>query len=179
GAVNKVRLNAAMTQNVVTYTVEVTTDNSSGRLLPYLTANAQFEISHDEDVLLVPNAALRWTPPAERIAHEARAALEAARAKPPRGRKPGDDGAKGADAKDPAANPAEHEEPVRRANLWVADGAFLRPLPVRVGPTDGAFTEISGEGVSEGMQIVVGEVRAEAASDRPASSGASPFTPQL
>ena len=43
GQVNKIRLNATMTQNVVTYTVEVNTDNSSGRLLPYQTANLLFE----------------------------------------------------------------------------------------------------------------------------------------
>src|SRR5439155_5632670 len=42
GEVNKVRLNAQMTQNVVTYTVEVNTDNSNLRLLPYMTANGQF-----------------------------------------------------------------------------------------------------------------------------------------
>src|SRR5262249_10173256 len=71
GEVNKVRLNAAMTQNVVTYTVEATTDNASGRLLPYLPANAKFEVQHDKDVLLVPNAALRYTPPPELIAGEA------------------------------------------------------------------------------------------------------------
>jgi len=41
--VNKVRLNASMTQNVVTIPLRVTTDNSSGKLLPYLTANVQFE----------------------------------------------------------------------------------------------------------------------------------------
>ena len=53
-----------MTQNVVTYTVEVMTDNSDGKLLPYLTANVQFELSRSTDVLLVPNAALRWFPQA-------------------------------------------------------------------------------------------------------------------
>ena len=62
GSVAKIRLNATMTQNVVTYTVEVHTDNSSGKLLPYLTANAQFEVSNKKNVLLVPNAALRWSP---------------------------------------------------------------------------------------------------------------------
>ena len=61
GEVGKVRLNASMTQNVVTYTVEIITDNSDGRLLPYLTANVQFELDRRSDVLLVPNAALRWT----------------------------------------------------------------------------------------------------------------------
>ena len=41
GEVAQVRLNATMTQNVVTYTVVVTADNPEGRLLPYLTANLQ------------------------------------------------------------------------------------------------------------------------------------------
>src|SRR5258706_7522694 len=75
GQTNKIRLNAAMTQNVVTYTVEVITDNSSGRLLPYLTANVKFEVNRREDVLTVPNAALRWSPPPEMVAPEARAEL--------------------------------------------------------------------------------------------------------
>ncbi len=68
GEVGKVRLNATMTQNVVTYTVEVITDNSDGKLLPYLTANAKFMVSNRPNVLLVPNAALRWIPQAEQVA---------------------------------------------------------------------------------------------------------------
>lgn len=62
GEVQKIRLNASMTQNVVTYTVEVSVDNSKGQLLPYLTANMQFEVSRRTNVLLVPNVALRFTP---------------------------------------------------------------------------------------------------------------------
>src|SRR5262249_54347872 len=72
GVVGKVRLNATMTQNVVTYTVEVNTDNSSGKLLPYLTANALFEVGRHDNVLLVPNAALRWWPQPDQIAPDAR-----------------------------------------------------------------------------------------------------------
>ncbi len=72
GTVSKVRLNASMTSNVVTYTVEIITDNSSGKLLPYLTANVQFEVDRRSDVLMVPNAALRWTPTDEQIAPDAR-----------------------------------------------------------------------------------------------------------
>jgi len=77
GQVAKVRLNASMTQNVVTYTVEITTDNSSGRLLPYLTANVQFELNRLNNVLLVPNSALRWTPTADQIDPAAREAAAA------------------------------------------------------------------------------------------------------
>jgi HlyD family secretion protein len=74
GTVGKVRLNATMAQNVVMYTVEVNTDNSSGVLLPYLTANVKFEVQRDPDVLLVPNAALRWYPTsAEQVVPDARA----------------------------------------------------------------------------------------------------------
>src|SRR5258706_338843 len=62
GAVGKVRLNATMTQNVVMYTVEVNIDNADKLLLPYLTANVRFVLSHETNALLVPNAALRWTP---------------------------------------------------------------------------------------------------------------------
>ena len=63
GKVQKIRLNATMSQNVVTYVVEVGTDNSDGTLLPYLTANVKFILAKVENVLAVPNAALRFTPP--------------------------------------------------------------------------------------------------------------------
>lgn len=63
GKVQKIRLNATMSQNVVTYVVEVGTDNSDGTLLPYLTANVKFILSKASNVLAVPNAALRFTPP--------------------------------------------------------------------------------------------------------------------
>ena len=72
GQVGKVRLNATMTQNVVTYTVEIITDNSSGKLLPYLTANVTFIVGEVKNVLLVPNAALRWTPQVEQVEAESR-----------------------------------------------------------------------------------------------------------
>ncbi len=64
GEVQKVRLNATMSQNVVTFVVEVGTDNSDGKLLPYLTANVKFILDSRKDVINVPNSALRFTPDA-------------------------------------------------------------------------------------------------------------------
>jgi HlyD family secretion protein len=75
GEVSQVRLNANMTQNVVTYTVVVTTDNSSGRLLPYMTANVKFEVAKRDKVLLIPSAALRWKPQPNQIVADAREAF--------------------------------------------------------------------------------------------------------
>jgi len=62
GKVGKIRLNATMSQNVVTYIVEVVVDNSDEKLLPYLTANLKFEVESAKGVLSVPNSALRWSP---------------------------------------------------------------------------------------------------------------------
>ncbi len=78
GKVSQIRLNATMTQNIVTYTVVVTADNAGGKLLPYLTTSVQFEVEKRAGVLLVPNAALRWKPKADRVAPAAKAGFAAA-----------------------------------------------------------------------------------------------------
>ncbi|MBQ9694157.1 MAG: efflux RND transporter periplasmic adaptor subunit, partial [Kiritimatiellae bacterium] len=58
GAVARIRLNASMSSNVVTYTVEVATENPDSLLLPYLTANVRFVLAESpENALLVPAAA--------------------------------------------------------------------------------------------------------------------------
>ena len=168
GEVNKVRLNAQMTQNVVTYTVEVTTDNSSGRLLPYLTANVHFEVDRSDDVLTVPNAALRWTPRPELVAPDAREAEKSGedggavaadagggaeaddRPRRRRGRGGGPDGAAGGGGAPP--------ERLREARVWVKDGEFVRPVAVRAGLTDGTNTEIHADGLDDGAEVVIGEV---------------------
>ena len=62
GEVKQVRLNASMSQNVVTYTVVVSVENSNETLLPYLTANVEFVVEEHSSVLAVPTAALRYVP---------------------------------------------------------------------------------------------------------------------
>ncbi|MDI1254388.1 efflux RND transporter periplasmic adaptor subunit [Thermomonas sp.] len=62
GVVEQVRLAATTTNNVVTYPVVVTVDNSDGTLLPGLTVNAEIEVSKLSNVLTLGNAALRFKP---------------------------------------------------------------------------------------------------------------------
>ena len=63
GTVSRIRLNASMSSNVVTYTVEVATTNPDSLLLPYLTANVSFIVDESPDgALTVPQAALYWHP---------------------------------------------------------------------------------------------------------------------
>ena len=62
GVVDQVRLSATTSNNVVTYPVVVTVDNSDGTLLPGLTVNAEIEVSKLGNVLKLANAALRFKP---------------------------------------------------------------------------------------------------------------------
>ncbi|MFL5243664.1 MAG: HlyD family secretion protein [Gemmataceae bacterium] len=163
-AADQPRLNASMTQNVVTYTVVVTTDNSDGALVPYLTANLQFEVNKHSDALMVPNSALRWKPNPEQVAPEARddyARSQQRLAKAPPGEKP-------------ATAPTE-KEPHSKGTLWVEDGGFVKPIKVKTGLTDGLNTEIVGGDIEQGRAVVVGENRASDA----AGGVSNPFTPKM
>jgi HlyD family secretion protein len=152
GKVSKIRLNASMAQNVVTYTVVISVDNSDGRLLPYLTVRLQFDVEARRDVLLVPNAALRWQPRVQNVAPLARESYAMA----PRRRAP----AKGEVAE---AEPAiDHEA---GGVLWIRQGDFVQPVTVSVGLSDGVVTEISGGGLTEADSVVVGASRVDSEPD--------------
>ncbi len=158
GKVGKVRLNASMTQNVVTYTVEIATDNSDGRLLPYLTANVQFQLLQVGNVLQTPNAALRWSPPTKE--GEAESATK-------------QDGIKG--SKGPAS--AQGQAGIKNTGvLWVLDeNQKPKRIEVRTGASDGTNTVVEGAELHEGMQAITG-IRLP---DSGKTGGANPFTPQF
>jgi HlyD family secretion protein len=141
----------------VTYTVEVSTDNHDGKLLPYLTANVKFKTGFRQDVLLVPNASLRWTPRPGQIAPDTRQS--------PRPHS-------GSRRKEDASGTVRE-----RSVIWVAQGGFVRPVHVRTGLSDGAMTEVEAKDLSEGMPVVVGENVREVQTGQGAER--SPFTPQL
>lgn len=153
GTVSLIRLNATNTSNVVVYTVEVATDNTAGKLLPhipsnklaagnpdgallpYMTANLKFEVDRRSDVLLVPNAALRYRPAAYLLIAAA-----------PRGKENAGD-----------------KEKANRGMVYVEEAGKLRAIPVTTGLTDGTMTEIVSGDLPEGTAVVVGEARAGSA----------------
>jgi len=171
GTVNKVRLYAIMTQNVVTYTVEVNFENPEGRLLPYRTANVKFEVQKDANVLLVPNSALRWYPSdADQVSPAARAQF-----------KPLDSDEKPAVQSEMPAPKKEKrkgkkpDKPVERdGTIWLTDGEYVKPLDVKVGATDGINTEVKAADLKDGAEIVVGEV---VQSEQ--EKAKNPFLPQI
>ena len=161
GQVGKIRLNASMTQNVVTYTVEIATDNSDGRLLPYLTANVLFQLQQLTNVLQTPNAALRWNPPAKEGEAEGGKKKEGMK----EGKKPS--------AQGPGQAPASAKS---SGSLWVLDeDKKPRKIEVQTGASDGINTVVEGADLREGMQVITGMRMSEA--DK--NGGGNPFTPNL
>ena len=60
--------------------------------------------------------------------------------------------------------------------LWVAEGAYVRPIRVRIGLSDGANTEVEGENLSNGMKIVVG---LDTNGNTSSTQTKNPFVPQI
>lgn len=191
GRVRQVRLQSSSQENVVNYTVVVAVQNPEGELLPGMTATVEFVTAGAEDVLKVPNAALRFQPPEEMMTafrdrmmaemQARRTAADSAGGAPagPAGERtgggvrPGGDGAgmvPGGAAAHGAAGEASRGDGNR---LWMLDeNGELTMVRVRPGITDGQYTEISGQRVEEGMQAIAGIVSGAAA-----SSTSNPFQP--
>ncbi len=71
GRVTQVRQQGVAEQGVVSYTVVVEADNPGRQLLPGMTANAEIVIEQHDDVLRVPNTALRFRPADPQLAEQA------------------------------------------------------------------------------------------------------------
>jgi HlyD family secretion protein len=196
GMVQKIRYNAVNTQNVVVYVVEVATENEmlpkpvqeeitlpTGRklkidseymLLPYMTASTQFQVSHRDDALLVPNAALRWRPQLEQVAPESRDLFLKTQKR--KGGQPGEepkvDQAKGGDKGDKGDKPQRG-----RGVVWVEDGGYVRSLEVFTGITDNTQTEVK---LPEGVELPVGTALITGENKAGGGGGTTnPFTPQF
>ncbi len=139
GKVSQIRLNASTAHSVVTYGVIVDIDNSDGRLLPYMTANLEFTVADRDNVLLVSNQALRWTPAPNEISREVRAKYV----------RNDDDASNDVD-------PVSIEAPT----VWMVSGeGIVSPIEVKTGISDGLNTEIISEQVTEGTELVIGTVK--------------------
>jgi HlyD family secretion protein len=150
------RLNATMNQNVVTYTVVVSVNNDDGLLKPYMTTNLTFIVDDLKDVLLVPNAALRWQPSKQQIAPDLRDSYAKLKAKK-----------------------KQSTDPDERGFVWVQDdNGYVRYVELQLGPSDSVKTEVrgvvGGDELPVGTQVITGEGKAGTR-----SGGVNPFSVQM
>ena len=188
GTVRQVRLQSVTQENVVNYTAVVEVDNSSGKLLPGMTATVDFLTGSAKNVLLVPNAALRVRPTQEMLA-AVRGQMETARGGRDSTRRSDSGGASASDSArraqfiaarrqaggagsgggpgfggpgggpgggGGAPRPPRAPRPNDMVTLWyVGKDGKVAMTRVRAGLSDGQKTEVRGQGITEGMEVIV------------------------
>lgn len=185
GAIDQIRLNPVVTQNVVTYSVIINVANPDLKLRPGMTANTTFTVAESKGALKVPNAALRFWPsdvPRDREQELIRAAGADA---PGGGRREGARAAPASGNGDPGGSPIASAEGVlrfpqtgrarwRARVLWVrGDSGAPEPRVVRVGITDGTASELDSPDLKEGDLVITGvdQPQVEARPNNPFGGG--------
>ena len=132
--VQEVRSTPKTSNGVVTYQTVLTVDNSERLLQPGMTATAEIIVTEVANALLVPNAALRFTPPAAQQAGDGGFRLLP---RPP-----------GAQRRDRSSEDAP-------PHVWTEAGSELRAVDVALGPTDGKVTVLRDSNLAPGTQVIV------------------------
>lgn len=148
GKIEEIRFSSTELQNVVTYPVIVAAPNSDLKLLPGMTASISFHVDESEDVIRIPNAALRFYPDIKQVREEDRKLLE------------GKDWEREAEEDDEATMSAMEKAAARkkrnRRHVWVVEGEFLKAIEVETGLSDSKYTELVSGDIKEGQQMVTG-----------------------
>ncbi|MEQ8509851.1 MAG: efflux RND transporter periplasmic adaptor subunit [Rhodospirillaceae bacterium] len=146
--ITSVRFAPKNENGVVTYEALLSVDNSDLALRPGMTATATITTANREGALLVPYAALRFTPPLpERESEEAA---------PNRAGPPGLMGMmmpRFSRNRDGRQTPLQSGAPGR---VWVMEQGRPKPVLVDVGLLDGERAEVVAEGLTEGTAVIIG-----------------------
>lgn len=173
GRISQIRLNATVSQNVVTYPVIIEVPNPDEKLRPKMTANVTISVANVRDVLRVPNGALRFRPegvkePAQKAAapDQNRGMAQMAQS----GGAAGPAGAAGSFGRGWRRNQGGGAEK-KMQTVYILD-ANKKPqaVQIRTGITDGRYTAVVEGNLKEGQDVIIGN----ATSKVDASSG-SPF----
>jgi HlyD family secretion protein len=148
--ITRVAFGSTKTDNVITYTTWLEVDNSDLSLRPGMTAASTIVATERNDVLLVPNTALRFTPAAAAVAAPAASGSVVSKLMP---RMPPRSGGRRAAGNGNAA--------VRQ--IWVLQDGQAVAIAVTPGISDGRMTEVSGPDLKEGMAVITDQRAAGAA----------------
>ena len=179
GRVSQIRLSPQTVQNVVTYPVLLDVANPELRLRPGMTANVLVPVDRRDDVLRVPNAALRFKPDPADLADGGKAKPDAAAAS---GTAPAEKAGNGAAGAAGGGRPGRGEGgrpgggdgasrsgagrsgPSRSGEVYVElPTGKLRAVRVKTTLTDGNLTAVEAEELKEGDEVVLGFATARAA----------------
>ncbi len=140
GKVKLIRLNPVIQQNVVTYNVVINVDNPDKILLPGMTAYVSITVEERKEVLVVPNAALRYQPSSD------------------------------LKSKESTAKASAKKRDTYSGKVYVLENGQPALRKVSPGITDNRITEITQGELKSGEQLILGEVSASGKNSRSSSS---------
>ncbi len=168
GKVIQIRSAPIITQNVVTYVVVVSVDNSDMKLKPGMTANVSVEVAKKDDVLKLPPAALRFKPKSKGDEPKEKSSGErtAASGQRPMGGAPGGVG-KGGSAKSKE----------RTLQVYLLTDGKPVATPVKTGIANNSSIELVESSLKEGNEVIIEQVGGD--TKKKAGASASPMGPRF
>ncbi|WP_050029179.1 efflux RND transporter periplasmic adaptor subunit [Verrucomicrobium sp. BvORR034] len=162
--VRRVSFGSVVTDNVVTYQTELEVSNKDLSLRPGMTATADIHVAESKDAFLVPTAALRFDPTASTQSsgppQEKKSFVQNLMPGPrrfssnrPRSSEGGGPGGGPGGGGGREKRSSQHHDGMAR--IWILKDGQPVALDVKAGLSDGRNTEVSGEGVSEGLQVII------------------------
>jgi len=176
GRIAQIRLNPTTISNVVTYTAVIQVENPELKLMPSMTANVTILVAQRDNALKIPNAAIRFIPPQSEeekksnagVARTAQDGTPGKGGNQPSGQaNAGGQGGQGNQGSRPPGTRAGGMGASRSQadqKVWVLDAKNkLKPVSVKLGITDGIYTELLEGQLQEGDRVVVGQQTTSAA----------------
>ena len=137
------RFGSTTTSGVVTYETVLAVDNSDMALRPGMTATAEITTQRIENAVLIPNAALRFTPPVQEAKRASVGLVGSLLPRPP---------------SRPAAQQGKDKTAKKQQQVWTLKGGQPVAIPVTVGATNGIVTEVVAGDVKPGTALVTDAV---------------------
>ncbi|SEM03935.1 HlyD family secretion protein [Syntrophus gentianae] len=137
------RYGSTTTEGVVTYTTVLKVDNSDLSLRPGMTATASITVNSVENAILLPSAALRFTPPVEQEKKSSGGLVSMLLPRPPR------------------SSSTSHEAAAdkKQQKVWILKDGQPQAISVTVGATDGVLTEVLKSDLKPGTAVVIDSVK--------------------
>ena len=134
--VTQVRYGSQTVSGVVTYKTILQVDNRDLLLRPGMTATAHIMVSENKNALLVPNAALRFSPPVTTTAKSGGSLISSLIPRPPRS----------------TTTPSATD---KKQRVWILKNGKPEPVDVKTGQSDGIMTTITEGTLDVGTPLVV------------------------
>jgi HlyD family secretion protein len=182
GKISQIRLNATNTQNVVIYTTVIEFSNPDEKLLPGMTANITIPVAKHENVLMVPNGALRYKPMlSDKEMQELQAKIEAHKAQRDSERQSQADQTTQQQQTGQAPQDTGQQSAPPQPRSSTAPGATNADRPARANVASGVASPGSGGGKNTGWSNPTQRPNSGAShapAGAPSGSPATPASPQ-